>query len=40
MSVAITEDRYLRIFQQLDNITATLEKLTEEHKNIYGRGPK
>ena len=39
-SIAITEDRYLRIFQQLDKITSSLEKLAEQQKNVDGWGPK
>jgi len=40
MSIAVTEDRYLRIYQQLDKISDSIEKLTEKQKQVDGWGPK
>ena len=40
LSLAVTEDRYMRIFQQLDSISRSIEQLTEKQKQADGWGPK
>lgn len=40
LAIAVTEDRYLRIFQHLDAINRTLEKLANDQNTSHNLGPK